>query len=149
MTTDATGTGDGGCSGCATLIGAALVISAVVAAVMSVASLVDPFALLPPVGDVWAECPTEVPAAAGGSCDLTDRYPGYVWRVIASFAWALAAIGALGWLAVATSDVRDARERRYERPDGAQAHASARHGLVLAATLTALLGGAPLAVWFL
>lgn len=149
MTSDATSTGDEGCGGCAALLGVALVVSAVVAAVMSVASVVDPFSLLPPVGDVWAECPAEVPAAAGGSCDLTDRYPGYAWRVIVSFAWALAAVGALGWLAVATGDVRDARERCYDRADGPRASASAREGLALAATLTALLGGAPLVAWLL
>ena len=75
-----------GCGGC---FGLLLVIGAIVAAAMSLAALVDPFSWMPPIGDVFADCP---PAAeVGGSCDLEDRYPGFWLHVLVNLAYSAAA----------------------------------------------------------
>lgn len=140
----AEGTQDDG-YGCGIAVALVVVAAVVFWTVVSVAALVDPFSVLPPVGDVWADCPDDVPAA-GGSCDLLDRYPGFAVHVVASFAWALAAVLALGWLGVAVLGVLDVRAARFDRPAAAVAYAAARTSFVRACATVAALGLLPVLV---
>ena len=76
-----------GCGGCIVLV---LVIGAIVAAAMSIAALVDPFSWMPPIGDVFADCPPAV--EVNGSCELEDRYPGFWLHVLVNLAYSAAAV---------------------------------------------------------
>jgi hypothetical protein len=98
--------------GCAAFILVVLVIGAVVAAVISIAALVDPFSWLPPVGEIWEDC-EEKYDTPGDDCELATRFPGSSPHVIANFAYVITAVGLLAWLAYAVVEVRRARVERY------------------------------------
>ena len=85
-----------GCGGCIVLL---LVIGAIVAAAMSIAALIDPFSWMPPIREVFADCPRAV--EVDGSCDLADRYPGFWLHVLVKLAYSAAAVVLLvlgGWM---------------------------------------------------
>ena len=134
-------TGGGGCAGCFGLI---LVLGAVVAAAMSLAALVDPFSWMPPIGDVFADCP---PAAeVGGSCDLQDRYPGFWSHVLVNLVYSAAALGLLVALVPAVAELRTARFERFDDAPALERYRASRDRLTLVAGATAALAALPLVV---
>jgi hypothetical protein len=115
-----------------------------VAAVISIAAIVDPFSWLPPVGEIWAHC--EEDPDTEPDCDLAERYPGFWEHVIANFAYFVAALALLFWLAVAVANLRDARARRFSDRGAAQSYGDAREVLAAVAVLVALLAALPVIV---
>ena len=133
--------GGGGCGGCLVLL---LVIGAIVAAAMSLAALVDPFSWMPPIDEMFADCP---PAAeVGGSCDLEDRYPGFWLHVLVNVAYSAAAVGLLAALVPAVAELRKARFARFDGGSALERYRAARERLALVAGGTAALAALPLVV---
>lgn len=130
-------------SGCAITFLAALVIGTVVAAVISVAALVDPFSWMPPVGEIWKDCQDsyEIP---GDECALARRYPGFWLHVVVNFAYAVVAAGLLIWLAAAVSRFRETRARRFADRSSLEAFGQARTRLRIASGVLSLVAAMPI-----
>ena len=120
-----------------------LLIGAVVDAVISVAALVDPFSWMPSVSEVWAECSDDY-ATSADECDLETRYPGFWLHALANFAWALASVVSLGWLARTVVSVRQARSQRFGGPGPVEHYGEARSALTAAALTCGALAALPL-----
>ena len=130
-----------GCGGCFLVV---LVLGVVVAAGMALAALVDPFSWMPPLGDVFADCP---PAPeVDGSCDLADRYPGFWAHVIANVAYSLTALVLLGALADAVGKLRVLRSARFESVSAVERYRAARQRLAWIAGGTGLVAALPIVV---
>ena len=75
---DGQGQDDGG--GCLALFAVLLAIGAAVAALLSIAALIDPFSWMPAAGELWEDCPAEYenprPGRSVRSGSLTVRNPG-------------------------------------------------------------------------
>jgi hypothetical protein len=121
-----------------------LVIGVVVATVISVSAVIDPFSWMPPIGEVWADC-TDDYATSADECDLESRYPGFWVHALANFAWAVASVVSLGWLGRTVMEVREARPRRFIGPGAVERFEEARSTLAAAGCLCATLAGLPLA----
>jgi hypothetical protein len=91
-----------GCVGC--VIGL-VVVGLIVAGLISLAAIVDPFSLMPPVGEVWADCE--------GDCDLADRFPGFWLHVVVNLAYTVAALTLTVVFAGAVWRLREARAGRF------------------------------------
>jgi hypothetical protein len=134
---------DSDASGCGVLIAGVLVIGAVVAAVISIAALVDPFSWLPSIAQVWSDCD-------GGStstgCDLEDRYPGFWGHAIVNFIYVVAAVIVLGGLAAAVADLREARQALFSDSASRERYMEARQVFGAAAALVAVLALVPIIV---
>ena len=134
-------TGGGGCAGCFGLI---LVLGAVVAAAMSLAALVDPFSWMPPIGEVFADCPPAPEVA--GSCDLEDRYPGFWSHVLVNVVYSAAALGLLAALVPAVAELRTARFGRFDGASALERYRASRERLALVAGSTGALAALPVFV---
>ena len=130
-----------GCGGCIVLV---LVIGAIVAAAMSIAALIDPFSWMPPIRDVFADCPPAV--EVDGSCDLEDRYPGFWLHVVVNLAYSAAAVALLIALVPAVAELRDARVARFDGDAAVERYRAARERLGQVAVPTAALALLPLVV---
>ena len=130
-----------GCGGCIALV---IVLGVVVAAAMSIAALVDPFSWMPPIGDVFADCPPAV--EVDGSCDLQDRYPGFWLHVLVNLAYSAAAVGLLVAMVPAVVELRNARVARFGGDAAVERYRAARERLGAIAVPTAALGLLPLVV---
>ena len=130
-----------GCGGCIVLV---LVIGAIVAAAMSIAALIDPFSWMPPIGDVFADCPPAV--EVNGSCELEDRYPGFWLHVLVNLAYSAAAVALLIALVPAVGELRDARVARFDGDAAVERYRAARERLRQIAVPTAALALLPLVV---
>jgi hypothetical protein len=128
--------------GCAALIAILLVISLVVAAVISVAALVDPFSWVPPIGTIF-DC-TDNPQTAANECDLGARYPGWGWHVIVNFVYALVALGLFVAFAGSIPQFRQARHDRFESSAALDRYQEARLAVAVLAALLAALAALPI-----
>ncbi len=130
---------DGG--GCLALLAVLFVIGVVVAALLSVAALIDPFSWMPSVGDLWEDCPAQYDDP--DQCDWSNRFPGLWAHAFVNLLYVTAAAVALVWVAAAVTNLREARPQRFS--DGAQAerYDSARHDLSVASACAALIAAAP------
>lgn len=129
---------DEGSSGCGTCLAVLLVITLVVAAVVSIAALVDPFSWVPPLGAIFGDCHTD-------ECALAGRYPGFWLHVVVNFAYALLAIGLLIVLLSTVAGLRRARTARFDDPVALEHYREARGAFALAAAGVAVLAALPLA----
>jgi hypothetical protein len=132
-------------SGCAVLFVGLLVIAAVVAALISLAALVDPFSWLPPVDEIWEDC-TDDYGTSRDECALENRFPGFWVHAIANLAYTLVAAGLLIFLGAAVGDLREARRELFSTAEARERHAAARHGVATAAVLVGLLALLPVVV---
>ena len=125
----------GGCLGC--FVGL-IVLGLIFAAVISIAAVIDPFAWMPPVGQIWADCE--------GDCDLAVRFPG-VWGHVALNLLYTAAAG-LGLLALMSTvrELRDARPNRYATAEAMAAYRRNRDELAGLAVMSGALGLLPIVV---
>ena len=130
-----------GCGGCFVLL---LVIGAIVAAAMSIAALIDPFSWMPPIGDVFADCPPAV--EVDGSCELADRYPGFWLHVVINLAYSATAVALLIALVPAVAELREARAARFECTAAVGRYRAARERLANVAVPTAALALLPFVV---
>ena len=127
-------------AGCVGWVLVAFVIALVVAALISVAALVDPFAWMPPVGEIWAECDDDF-GTERDECALANRFPGFWWHAIANLAYAAAALV----LSVAfASTVVQLREKRVARFSSFAAAAEHRSAVQLAVGLGVALAAVSL-----
>ena len=129
-----------GCGGC---IAAVLVIGAVVAAVISVAALIDPFSWMPPLGEIWAECEDDY-ATAVDECELADRYPGFWSHAVINFTYAVTSVAALLWLASGALELREARAERFSADGAVERYVAARQHFSLACSLCAAIAAVPI-----
>ncbi len=123
-----------GCAGCA--IGVFL-LGLLVAAVVSLAALVDPFSWLPPVGEVWAECDDDF-GTDRNECALENRFPGFWLHAVLNLLYATVALGLGVGFAASVADLREKRAARFSSAAAAVEHRGARDlcagcGAVLAA----------------
>ena len=123
-----------GCLGC---LGVVVVTALVVAGLISVAALVDPFSWMPPVGEIWADC-EEDHGTERAECALENRFPGFWIHAVVNLVYAA---GALTFAVVFAGSVTDLREKRVARFSSAAAageyrqaqHLFLGYGLVLGA----------------
>ena len=117
-----------------------LLIALVVAAVISVAALVDPFSWMPPIGEIFGDCPD----TAEGECDLGKRYPGFWLHVIVNFAYTVVALGLVAAFALAVPEFRTARSGRFRDDAAVEQYVRARQKITLVALLLAVLAASPI-----
>jgi hypothetical protein len=129
--------------GCGTLIAFIILLGLVLAAVISVAALVDPFSWVPPLGDIFQKC-TDNPDTPSDDCDLGTRYPGFWSHVAVNFAYVLIAAGLLIALALTLPEFRRARTARFDSHAAVERYRRSRQQLVLLAVLLAVLGAVPI-----
>ena len=136
---------DGCGSGCAAAFVAMLVIGAVIAAVISLTALIDPFAWMPPVAEIWEDCSDDWKTDVN-ECDLHQRFPGFWLHAIVNFAYIVAAALSLFALAGAVSELRESRPARFESETTAERYREARDGAAELALLGGLLAALPIIV---
>src|SRR5947209_19698779 len=112
-----------------------LAVAAVVAALISMAALIEPFSWLPPISQVWGHC--------DGDCTLAHRFPGFWPHVIVNLAYAAAAAVGLIASAAAASDLRKAHAERFRNQPAVERYVTARSRLIWASAATAGLAALP------
>lgn len=137
--------GDGCGSGCAVAFVVMLVIGAVIAAAISITALIDPFAWMPPVAEVWEDCSDDWKTEVN-ECDLHQRFPGFWVHAIVNFAYIVAASLALIALAGAVSELRESHPARFESQTTAERYREARDNVGGLALLGGLLAALPIIV---
>ena len=137
---DGQGQDDGG--GCLALFAVLLAIGAAVAALLSIAALIDPFSWMPAAGELWEDCPAEYENP--DQCDWGVRFPGLWGHAFVNLLYVSGAVCALMWVAHAVGDLRESRAQRFS--DGAQPgrYNSARHDLRAASACAALAAAIPI-----
>jgi hypothetical protein len=131
---------DGG-GGCLALSAVLLAIGAAVAALLSIAALIDPFSWMPSVGELWEDCPAEYDDP--DQCDWSVRFPGLWGHAFVNLLYVTAAAAALVWVAAAVSHLREARPQRFSDDAQAERYDSALHELSVASACTALIAAVP------
>lgn len=137
--------GDGCGSGCAAAFVAMLVIGAVIAAVISITALIDPFAWMPPVAEIWEDCSDDWETDVN-ECDLHRRFPGFWVHATVNFAYTAAASLSLFALAGTVGELRQSRPERFDSHTAADRYREAREGVAGLALLGGLLAALPIVV---
>lgn len=137
--------GNGCGTGCAGLFAAALVLSAVVAAAISITALIDPFAWMPPVAEIWEDCSDDWETEVN-ECDLHRRFPGFWVHAIVNFAYILAATCALVALGGAVGELRESRPESFDSEAPAARYREAGEHVAKLALLSGLLAALPIIV---
>src|SRR3954469_25837123 len=96
---EGTRSGQGG--GCLVVFLFILVVGAIIAAVISLAALVDPFNWMPRVDAVWADCE--------GDCALGDRFAGFCCHAAVNVADAVVTVTVAGRFVAAVAQLRKRR----------------------------------------
>jgi hypothetical protein len=128
--------GQGG--GCLALLLLLLVVGAIVAAVISLAALVDPFDWMPPVGEIWEDCE--------GDCALAHRFPGFWWHAAANLLYAVAAAAVACGFVATVVELREKRAARYDSTKDADAFSAARDACLGAGAILGALALLPIVV---
>lgn len=110
--------------GCLGWVGVAIVLGLLVAALISVAALVDPFSWMPPVGETWADCDDDY-ATERDECALANRFPGFWIHALVNLVCAAVAVGLV---LVFLGGIVDLREKRVARFSSAAAAGDYRSG---------------------
>lgn len=124
----------GGCVGCAFV---AFLLALVVAALISLAALIDPFSWMPPVGEIWADCKDDY-GTDRNECALENRFPGFWIHAVVNLTYAVVSLGLMVGFLGSVAELREKRAARFASVEAAAEHRSA-------ARLTFALG-APLSV---
>ncbi len=128
--------------GCLALVAVLLVIGAAVAALLSVAALVDPFSWMPAVGELWEDCPAEYEDP--DRCDWSVRFPGLWGHALVNLLYVTVAVANLAWVASAVRDLREARAQRFSAGAQPGRYDSARYDLNVASGYAALVAAIPI-----
>ncbi len=99
-------------AGCAALFVVLLIFGAVVAAAVSLAAVVDPFAWMPSLAEVWADCDDDYRTDVD-ECGLSERFDGFWWHTAANLAYTLTTVVFLLAFALAVADFRRTRRERF------------------------------------
>src|SRR4051794_21822704 len=124
--------------GCLAVFVFALIVGAIVAGVISLAALVDPFNWMPRVGEIWVQCE--------GDCALAHRFPGFWWHALANLVYAGAAAAVSCMFVVAVIELRDRRVARFDSTKAAAAFAGARDECVGVGVILTALAVLPIVV---
>ena len=123
-----------GCVGCLAIV---IVIAVVVAGLISIAALVDPFSWMPPVDEVWAECDDDL-GTDRDDCALENRFPGFWLHAVVNLVYAAATLVSSLVFSGSVVDLRQKRVGRFSSAVAAAEHRGAQQvflgsGLVLGA----------------
>ena len=123
-----------GCLGCLVVV---VVIALVVAGLISVAALVDPFSWMPPVGEIWADCEDDR-GTVRDECALENRFPGFWIHAIVNLVYVAVALTFAVVFAGSAADLREKRAARFASARTADEHRRAQQacagcGIVLGA----------------
>ena len=130
-------------SGCLALVAIALVIGAVVAGLMSLAALLDPFSWMPSIGELWEDCEDSF-ETSGDECSWEARFPGIWVHAIANLLYVAAATGVLLWFHHGVTEFRKARARRFADTPALQTYIEQRQTVALSATCAAVVAFVPI-----
>ena len=136
---------DGCGSGCAAIFIAMFVLGAVIAAAISITALIDPFAWMPPVAEIWEDCSDDWETEVN-ECDLHRRFPGFWVHTIVNFAYTAAAALSLFALAGSVSELRESRPERFDSQAAAARYREAGEHVAGLALLSGLLAALPIIV---
>ena len=130
--------------GCA-IFAALVVLALVVAAAVSLAAAVDPFAWLPSLTEVWADC-EDRPVSSGDDCSIGTGYEGFWVHVAINLAYSLITACVLIAFAASVVDFRKTRYERFGPDDAVDRYAKARSEVVGGAAVLAVLAAIPILV---
>ncbi len=131
--------------GCALLVAVLFALTAIVAAGISLAAVVDPFSSMPPLAEVWEECDDDY-ATSEDECALSTRFEGFWLHAGVNVAYALTAGGLLLGYGFAVANFRTARRKRFGDKDAATRYDDALSMLVGAAVLVSAIAAIPVVV---
>ena len=134
-----------GGGGCCALVALAFVIALVVAAVASAAAIVDPFAWLPSVSELWSHCEDKF-ATARDECAWANRFPGFWPHMLANLAWAVSAVACAVVVVMAALHVREARRERFDGYQALERYRTVRTGFLRWAVSLSVLAAVPVLV---
>jgi NADH:ubiquinone oxidoreductase subunit 3 (subunit A) len=140
------GEGDGG--GCIAIFVVLLVIAAVVAALVSLAAIIDPFSWMPTAAEMWEDCSDDY-ATDRDECAWSNRFPGFWLHAIVNLLYIAASAAAVLLFWWAAADTRASRIARYSSAEASEAYEVNRIGMVAAGAWVAALAVPPLAVGIL
>jgi SNF family Na+-dependent transporter len=127
-----------GCAGCLAIV---FFIALVVAAVTSVAALIDPFSWVPPIGKVFRDCTDNPKTPAVDEC---APYRGLWWHVAINFVYALVALALLVPFPRVVREYRQARTNRFDSENAVERYRHAQGALVLLSVLLAGVAAIPI-----
>ena len=133
---------DLGCGGC---IAGAIALALVIAAVISIAAIIDPFSWMPTVSEVWADCSDDYDTD-GDECDLDTRFPGFWWHVVGNIAYVVVIGVLLMALIGRVAEFREARAGRFDGEGPFSAYREARRDVVMLGVLSFVAGLVPLLI---
>ncbi len=136
--------GPGAAGGCAALFAVLLVIAAIVAGLVSLAALIDPFGWMPTAGELWEDCRDNWDTERD-ECAWNNRFPGIWVHALVNLAYVGAAAGLLLWTAAAVEQFREARTGRFSDTAALERYADARQALIAASVWTGLVAVLPIA----
>jgi hypothetical protein len=137
--------GDSEGGGCAALIVGIIVLAIVVAVLISIAAIIDPFSWLPPVGDIWADCDDDY-ATERDECDLATRFPGFWGHAVVNLVYVVVAVVAVLAALGCAFALREARSKRFDSAEAVAAYTKARREFAGMLALALICGLAPLVV---
>ena len=134
-----------GCGGCLAIFLVILVIGLIVAGLISLAALVDPFSWMPTVREIWKDCQDDG-ATGRDDCALANRFPGFWLHAVVNLGYAVAAVVVLVVLATAVGSLREARVARFGGDAAVTRYIEARADVARASALGLALALLPILV---
>lgn len=131
-----------GCIGCVAIV---LVIAIVVAALISIAALVDPFSWMPAVDEVWAECDDDL-GTDRDECALENRFPGFWLHAVANLVYGAAALASSLVFAGSVVELRQKRVGRFSSASAAAEHRAAQQSCLGSGAVLGALAAVPIVV---
>ena len=128
--------------GCAAAFVAILVLGAIVAALVSLAALIDPFDWMPTAGEMWEDCEDDWDTD-GDECAWNNRFPGIWVHSVVNLVYVGAAAGLLLWVVTAVGELRGARAERLSDAGTLEHYVVARQSLATASVWTGLVAVLP------
>lgn len=132
-------------AGCLAVVLIGLLIAAVVACVISLAALVDPFSWMPSVDAIWRDCEDKYRTDAN-ECALANRFPGFWAHAVANLAWTVVTAGLLLALLGSIGEYRQAFAKRFEGAAVVARCVELRSELIGLSAATAAAAALPIAV---
>ena len=134
-----------GCGGCLAIFGVILAIAAVIAGLISLTAIVDPFSWMPSVVKIWRHCDDNL-ATSRNECALANRFHGFWLHAVINLVYVVAAGVALVVLGANAGELRDARRRRFGGPSAVARYTTARAQVARSAGYGTALALLPFAV---
>lgn len=140
----ASNTGSGG-EGCWVLFAGLMIVALIVAGLISLAAIVDPFSWMPSVSEVWEDCREDY-GDDRNECDLHVRFPGFWVHALVNLVYFVIATLLLLGLWSTVAELRAARAARFSGVEAANGYVQKRATFAGVAVVTALWGIVPIVV---